>query len=254
MNLPTVKAASGADLLACARAAARNVLGLVRDAEVLAGAGSTARACSLAALAVEECGKALSLTCLAVLPRTLRTQAPVGRMLEWHQLKQVGGLLVAAVQIDEPGLAVRLAAMPATQMTQILTTLSAPADESDRIKQRGLYVDMDRTGRICEPAQITRTELTSLLARARRAAASAALMLGPAAQARLARPPAEVTELASALVTALTGSRNPRTPEAAAHMMLNAVTNLRDTMTTTQPEAHGIGRQPDDPESNQHAP
>ncbi len=231
MDLPTVKAASRADLLACALATARNVLGLLRDAEMLAGSGSTARAYSLAALAVEECGKALCLTSLAVLPRTLRTQAPVGRMLEWHQLKQVGGLLVAAVQIDEPGLAVRLATMPATQVTQILTTLSAPADEADHLKRRGLYVDMDQAGRICEPGQITDTELTSQLERARQAAASATLMLGPAAQARLAKPPAEVTEFASALVSALTGPGRPRTPEAAADIMLNAVSNLRDTMT-----------------------
>ncbi len=197
---------------------------------MLAGSGSTARAYSLAALAVEECGKGLCLTALAVLPRTLRTRAPVGRMLEWHQLKQVGGLLVAAVPIDAPGLATRLSAMPAARATQILTTLSLPAEEADRLKRRGLYVDMDRAGRICEPSEITETELISQLARARQAAVSAALLLGPAAQARLANPPAEVIELASALVNALIQEGNTRTPEAAAHIMLIAVRDLRDSM------------------------
>jgi AbiV family abortive infection protein len=230
VDLPAVKAAGRADLFACALAVARNVLGLLRDAEMLAGSGSTARAYSVAALAVEECGKALCLTALAVLPRTLRTRAPLGRMLEWHQLKQIGGLLIAAVPIDPPGMAAKLAAMPATQATQILTALSVPAEEADRLKRRGLYVDMDRTGRICEPSDITDAELTSQLARARQAATSAALLLGPEAQARLANPPAEVIELASALVNALIQKGNARTPEAAADIMLNAVSNLRDSM------------------------
>ena len=231
MDLRAIKAASTGELSTCAFAAARNAQGLLHDAEMLAGSGSVARAYSLAALAVEECGKAVSLVALAVLPKRLRTRAPVGRMLEWHHLKQVGGLLVAAVPIDPPGLAAKLASMPAAQATQILTTLSAPADETDRLKQRGLYVDIDHTGRICEPSEITGAELASQLARARQAAVSAALVLGPAARARLASPPAEVIELASALVTVITQAGKSRTPEAAADIMLNAVNRLRDNMT-----------------------
>jgi AbiV family abortive infection protein len=95
------------------RGTERNGHGLLHDAEVLARSGCTARAYSLAALAVEECGKAACLVALAALPRTLRAQAPVGRMLEWHQLKQVGGLLIAVMTWDTPNVAVRLAAMPA---------------------------------------------------------------------------------------------------------------------------------------------
>lgn len=248
MDLPAIKAAARADLLACAFAAARNVLELLSDGEILAGSGSTARAYSLAALAVEECGKAMSLTALAVLPRTLRTRAPVGRMLEWHQLKQVGGLLIAAVPIDGSGLAAKLAAMPAARATQILTTLTVPADEADRLKRRGLYVDMDRTGQIREPSEITDAELASHLARARKAAASATLLLGPDAQARLADPPAEVAELASALVNALIHGGTVRTPEAAAHIMLNAVRNLQDSMAMRHAERtstrHGTATPP----------
>jgi AbiV family abortive infection protein len=239
MDLPAIKAASRPDLLACALAAARNVLGLRRDAEMLAGSGSSARAYSLAALAVEECGKAMCLTALALLPRALRTRAPVGRMLEWHQLKQAGGLLIAAVPIDGPGMAVKLAAMPATRAAQILASLSSPAQEADRLKQRGLYVDMDRTGRIREPSEITEAELTSQLARAQQAAASATLLLAPDTQARLANPPAEVIELASALVNALIREGKARTPEAAAHIMLNAVRNLRDSVAARHAERGG---------------
>lgn len=57
MDLRAIKAASSTDLAACTLAAARNTLGLLHDAEVLAGSGCLARACALAALSVEECGK-----------------------------------------------------------------------------------------------------------------------------------------------------------------------------------------------------
>ncbi|HET9893785.1 MAG TPA: AbiV family abortive infection protein [Streptosporangiaceae bacterium] len=69
-------------MVACTLAAARNVLGLLRAAELLAAAGARPRACALAAFAVEECGKTSCLTALAVLPRSLRTQVPVARMLQ----------------------------------------------------------------------------------------------------------------------------------------------------------------------------
>lgn len=68
MDLGAVRAAPKPQLVACAIAAARNAQGLLHDAEVLADAGCTARAYSLAALAVEECGKAAGLTALAVIP------------------------------------------------------------------------------------------------------------------------------------------------------------------------------------------
>jgi len=134
------------------------------------------------------------------------------------------------VPIDPPELAAKLAAMPAGQATQILATLSVPAEEADRLKRRGLYVDMDQAGRICEPSQITEAEVTSQLARARQAAASAAVLLGPDARARLADPPAELIELACALVKVVTQAGNARTLDAAADIMLNAVSNLRDSM------------------------
>src|SRR6266851_3442060 len=78
-------------------AAARNAQDLLNDAQVLAEAGCPARAYSLAALAVEEAGKASSLSILTMMPEDLRARAPVGRMLEWHQLKQAAGLFIAAV-------------------------------------------------------------------------------------------------------------------------------------------------------------
>jgi hypothetical protein len=154
----------------------------------------------------------------------------VGRLLEWHQLKQVGGLLIAVVTFDAPGFAPRLAAMPAARATQIVCSLDVPAEEADRLKRRGLYVDMDRSGRIREPSEITDAEVTSQLARARQTAESAGWLLGPEAQARLANPPAEAVQLARALVSVLTQAGNARTPEAAVDVMLNTVSKLRDGM------------------------
>jgi AbiV family abortive infection protein len=228
VDLRAIKAAKRTELLACACAATRNAHGLLGDAEVLARAGSAARAYSLAALAVEECGKAAALSALAVLPRSLRARAPVGRLLEWHQLKQVGGLLIAAVTYDAPGVAPKLAAMSAAQVTQILGTLNVPADEADRLKRRGLYVDMDRSGRIREPSEITEAEVSSQLARAQRAAESSGLLLCSEAQARLANPPPEAIEFAQAVVSALTQAPDARTPEAAVDIMLEAVSKLRE--------------------------
>ncbi len=210
----------------CAIAAARNAQAVLCDAELLAGAGRTARAYSLAALAVEECGKAASLTALAMLPKRLRTHAPVGRMLQWHQLKQVGGLLLAVVPFDAIG--PRLTAMPAAEMTEIICNLAAPAEEAERLKRRGFYVDMDRASRTREPSEITDTELASQLTRAPQAVASASVLLNADAQTWILNPPPEARELAAAMVEALIETGYARTPEAAADVMLKAVSKLRD--------------------------
>jgi AbiV family abortive infection protein len=230
VDLRAVKAASRAELSACAVASARNAQQLLYDAEALAGSGSRGRAYSLAVLAVEESGKAAGLTALGGLPNGMRTQAAAGRLLQWHQLKQVGGLLIAAVTFEAPGVAAKLAAMPATQVTQILRSLSVSAEEADRLKRRGLYVDMGPSGRIREPSEITEAEVTSQFVRARQATASAGMLLDPEVQARIARPPAEAIELCGALASALTRAGYTRTPEAAADVILDAVRKFQTTM------------------------
>ena len=230
MDLRAVKAASRAELSACAVASARNAQQLLYDAEALAGSGSRGRAYSLAVLAVEESGKAAGLTALGGLPNGMRTHAAAGRLLQWHQLKQVGGLLIAAVTFEAPGVAVKLAAMPATQVTQILRSLSVSAEEADGLKRRGLYVDMGPSGRIRQPSEITEAEVTSQFVRARQATASAGMLLDPEVQARIARPPAEAIELCGALAGALTRAGYTRTPEAAADVILDAVRKFQTTM------------------------
>jgi AbiV family abortive infection protein len=230
MDLKAVKAASRPALLACVAAAAENAQGLLDDAERLAGAGACARAYSLSALAVEEFGKATGLLTLAQMPRNVREQAPVGRMLEWHQLKLVGGMLMAVLGFGPPGAAARLAAMPITQLEQILDTTGAFADDADMLKRRGLYVDMDRHGRIRRPSEITEAEVSGQLARARQVASSASLLRDPGVQPRFADPPAEAVELSRALVRAFAEAGNVRTPKAAAAVALDAIRKLQDHM------------------------
>jgi AbiV family abortive infection protein len=227
VDLRAVKAASRSELAACAIAAARNAQGLLHDAELLAGAGRTARAYSLAVLAVEGCGKAAEFTALAGMPERLRARAPVGRMLEWHQMKLVGGLLITVLPLG--GVASWIAVMPADELAQTLSILYAPADEADRLKRRGFYVDMDGSGRVREPSEITESELASQLGRARQAAASGtSVLLGPDFQALLANPPAEGVELIQELVSALTEAGYARTPKAAADVILKAVGRFRE--------------------------
>ena len=228
MDLGAVKAASRPDLLACVAAAAENTQGLLNDAELLSAAGQHARAYSLAVLAVEEFGKATSLMALAAMPKNLRAQAPVRRMLEWHQLKLVGGMLMAVVTFCPPGGAARLAAIPITQLEQILDTTDRFAEDSDRLKLRGFYVDMDRDGRIRRPSEITENEVSAQLGRARQAASSACLLRDQTAWLR--DPPPEAIELSRALVQALAEAGDIRSPEAAAAIMLQAVTKLQQQL------------------------
>jgi hypothetical protein len=145
-------------------------------------------------------------------------------MLEWHQLKQVGGLLIGVL----PGTTHRLAAMPAARARKILRTLDASAEEADRLKRRGLYVDMDGGARIREPSEITEADVSGQLARARLAVASAGSLLSAEMQSRIANPSAEAREFARAMVEALTETGHDRTPEAAADVMVKTVSRFRD--------------------------
>ena len=228
MDLRAVKAATGPELVAGAVAAARNAGGLLRDAEILAGAHSTARAYCLAAFAVEEVGKAGSLAALAGMPEALRARAPVGRMLEWHQFKQAAGLLVGMVPYGPPGLAARLVVMPAVTLAQTVSAVEVQAEEADRLRRSGLYVDIGRGSRIRAPSEITEAEVSRQLALARRAVGSIRTLLDPDEQARfLGNPGAEGAAFARAAVSALAGAGSARTPDAAAAVIGNMVSRLR---------------------------
>jgi AbiV family abortive infection protein len=237
VDLDSVKAAPTLVLIRGTVAAARNAQDLLYDAQVLAQAGRAARAYSLAALAVEEAGKASSLSILTMMPEDLRARAPVARMLEWHQLKQAAGLFIAAVPCRVQEIGPSLVAMAPGELAQFLTVLTdlrALADEADNLKRRGLYVDVGRGGRIREPAEITETEVIDQLAQAAQATSAAGQLLEPETQAMLVDPVAEMVELSRAAVGALAEASHGRTPEAAADVVLKMVSNLRAQMGATR--------------------
>ena len=231
MHLGAVKEAPPLALACGAAAAARNARGLVEDAELLSGAGRLARAYSLAGLAVEEVGKADSLLGLAAMPENLRARAPVGRMLEWHQLKLVSGQLIAAIPFsppdNPPSMATRFVTMPMSELAGILDQAQAFAEDIDRLKQRGLYVDVDRSGQIREPSEVTAAEVREQLDRARRAASAVDALLDPSAPLWLAIPEAAGVEFSRALVSAFGELGSARSAEAAADVLRDAATKLR---------------------------
>jgi len=233
MDLKAVKEASRQELVACAAAAATNGRDLLDDAELLADSNRHPRAYSLAVLAVEEYGKAVSLLTLAVMPENLRAQAPVRRMLECHPIKQVGGLLLAVLPLSEPGPAESLATMPLAHLTRVLETTDAFAQDADRLKLRGLYVDMQRDARIRRPSEITEAEVSDEIGRVRQVASSASMLCDSGVVDRLADPPAEAVELAGALVGAFSGSDEYCAPDAAAAMALKAVRELKEHLAAT---------------------
>jgi AbiV family abortive infection protein len=227
VNLGAVKEAPVRELARGAIAAARNAHGLVEDAELLSGAGRQARAYSLAGLAVEEVGKAGSLATLAVMPENVRARAPVGRMLEWHQMKLVAGQLIAAVPFGEPGVATRFVTMPLSEVAEILDSAQAFTQDVDRLKQRGLYVDVDRSGQVREPSEVTAADVREQLDRARQAASAATALLDPSAPLLLANPAAADVEFSRAVVSAFGETGLARSPEAAADVLRKTASDLR---------------------------
>jgi AbiV family abortive infection protein len=207
-------------------AAARNAHTLVEDAELLSGARRLARAYSLAGLAVEEVGKAGSLATLAAMHENVRARAPVGRMLEWHQMKLVAGQLVAAVSFSDPGVGGKFATIPLSEVAEILDRAQEFAQDVDRLKQRGLYVDLDRRGQVREPSEVTATEVGEQLDRARRAASAVNPLLDPGAAPWLANPCAPAVKSSRALVSAFRETRFGRSPEAAADVLRNTASRL----------------------------
>jgi AbiV family abortive infection protein len=244
VDLGAVKAAATPDLVRCAVGAAANAQGLLDDAELLAAGARHARAYTLAALAVEEAGKAVSLGHLAMMPLSLRAQAPVGRMLAWHQLKLVSGMVIAAVPLGLAGvpfgsrcLAVQLAAMPPSQAAGILHKAEALAEDQDRLKQRGLYADFDRGGLVRLPSEVSEADVAAQLSWARQAVSSASVLLHPRTPALLANPPAESIELGRALVRAFAEAGCRRTPQAAAGVMLAAVRTIQEQAAASEGRA-----------------
>lgn len=176
---------------------------------------------------MEEASKAVGLFTLAMMPERLRARAPLGRMLERHQLKLVGGMLAAAVPFGSQTMAAQFLAMSPTQVAGIVDNAQSLAQDMDRLKQSGLYADIDRDGQVRLPSEVTEADVATQLRLARQAVSSASVLLDPGVQARLAHPPAEAVELCRTLISAFSDAGYSRTPETAANLMLDAVRKLR---------------------------
>lgn len=226
MDLRAVKTASGPVLAAGAAAAAQNAVELVAEAELLGSARRTGRAASLAALAVEEAGKAIGLTALAGMPDAMREQAPVAKMLNWHPLKQATGQLMAAVPVRPSLVAATLLDLPTADVDRVLSDIQESTDEADLLRRRGLYVDISGDGGIREPKEVNDAELASQLTRARRAAGSVVALHDPRERALIAAPADEVMELTKAAVRAMTARRHRRKPQAAMDVIAQTVRGL----------------------------
>lgn len=226
MDLRAVKMASGPVLAAGAAAAAENASELVAEAELLGAAHRTGRAVSLAALAVEEAGKAIGLTALAGMPESMREHAPVAKMLNWHALKQVTGQLMAAVPVRPSLVAATLLDMPDTQLDQALQDIEESADEADLLRRRGMYVDISPDGGIYEPGQVTEAELGRQMTSAKNAAGATIALHDPRERALIIQPADEVMKLTRSAVRAVTTSAQRRKPQAAVDVITQTVWGL----------------------------
>lgn len=99
-------------------------------------------------------------------------------MLEWHQLKLVGGVLIAAVPFGGRALPAQLAAIPAERIAGMLDDAHLLAQDVDRLTQHGLYADIDANGQIRLPSELSGAEVDVQLGHARRAVLAASLLPG----------------------------------------------------------------------------
>lgn len=225
VDLRPVKLASSQQLADYAVATAVNSRDLLRDAELLAGASSYGPAFSLATLSIEESGKSVDLAVLASMPASFRARAPLRRLIHWHAFKLVAGLVVADLPFGH--IATGLARMSPRELVKQLHDTFEPADKSDLLKRRGLYVDLGPSG-LRNPSDITETDVAAQLARAQQAVDSTSnLILSPEFGDWLAKPPQDGIELAGEVLTVLTEAAHADTPDAATAVVVEAIGRFR---------------------------
>ena len=114
----------------------RRTRSLLDDAELLLAKPRPARAYALAVLSVEEFGKATGVLALALMPEDLRASMsvrPLRKLLEEHEVKQLGGMLIAAVQWGKPGMSASMAATLVDQLAQLFEGTAALAGAADQV-------------------------------------------------------------------------------------------------------------------------
>ena len=146
------------DLAGLARASIRNAGDLLDDARFLLAAGRVPRAHALAILALEEAGKA-NLCVSALMPQPEPFYNPKGGdfWTAWysHRDKLMWALGFLGLIVREP----------ARSATEEVVRSIGEANDGDRRKQDGLYVDY-RGGKILAPAEIDAAEAEGVIAAA----------------------------------------------------------------------------------------
>jgi len=197
-------------MVGCAAAVAGNARGLLDDAEFLLGAGRWARAYSMAVLAAEEWGKAISVLTLSFLSQGFRSGMradDLRGLLTQHEVKNAGADLVCLVDAELPGVAGRVAGM--SGLADELSAVAARAGDANAAKQRGLYADLLADGSLSLPSSVSEDEARRMIGRARDVAESAAMFDDPDAVAVFASLPDEAEGVAffESVVTSMLASR-----------------------------------------------
>ena len=142
---------------------------------------------SLAVLAAEQRAKAYSVLTLSFMPPEMRAQIPVRDLLEGHQMKMMGALLLLILDGARPGVASKVTALP---LADVLRTTVSQASTANAAKQRGFYADLMADGTFSLPSDVTESDARAAVAQACAVASSAALLHDKEALAGFADPSA----------------------------------------------------------------
>ena len=135
----------------------------------------------------------------------------------------MGGLILPLVQFGvEPGIAARLTTAEVGQLAEDLQATADEAQDTDRMKMRGLYVDLDASGTIRRPDDLSAADARHLIVRAKQVAESAWMLRDPAVLAGLADPPAEYLALSSEVFRQYMGSPVATGSEGAARKVIDS--------------------------------
>jgi hypothetical protein len=121
------------------------------------------------------------------MPPEMRAQIPVRDLLEGHQMKMMGALLLLILDGARPGVASRVTALP---LADVLRTTVSQASTANAAKQRGFYADLMADGTSSLPSDVTESDARAAVAQACAVASSAALLHDKEALAGFADPSA----------------------------------------------------------------
>lgn len=219
-----------------AAAAAKNANGLLEDAELLLSHGRNGRAYAMAALSVEEVGKALGVIALAMMPyetrRTLSAET-VRSMLGQHLLKHVGGHLMSAIRVG--AYTETVTRLPTAELARLLEASLSQATASDQMKKRGLYSDLNPDGTLSEPTSISAEEAAAQVGRAKVITSVAGILTGTPMLETLSVMPAEMEGISAVLFGTYLNGPEATSADEAASAMQSAMVALREHLGGTIP-------------------